>query len=150
MEACAGLPAGTRCEGDGVFYHLSATRPEELGDGRSLTMYVGERNSRLSEPTWLGALSQTEGAIPRVVGVAEHVPNSAQATAADFSSDHPGGANFLFGDGAVHFVADLIELSVYQKMARRSESPAEEEPLGEVSPIDAELSPSDGAASPRD
>ena len=30
------------------------------------------------------------------------------------SSNHPGGVNVLFGDGAVHFIADNIELATWR------------------------------------
>jgi prepilin-type processing-associated H-X9-DG protein len=32
----------------------------------------------------------------------------------NFRSDHPGGANFTFADGSVHFVADGIDMAAYR------------------------------------
>jgi prepilin-type processing-associated H-X9-DG protein len=34
-----------------------------------------------------------------------------------FGSEHPGGANFLFGDGHVTFVSDDIDYDAYQDFA---------------------------------
>jgi prepilin-type N-terminal cleavage/methylation domain-containing protein/prepilin-type processing-associated H-X9-DG protein len=46
-----------------------------------------------------------------------------------FRSNHPGGANFLFGDGSVHFLKDTINLPTYRALATRA--------LGEVISADA-------------
>jgi len=35
----------------------------------------------------------------------------------DFRSEHPGGVNFAFGDGSVHFIADDIDINVYQAIS---------------------------------
>jgi prepilin-type processing-associated H-X9-DG protein len=36
------------------------------------------------------------------------------------SSRHPGGANHLFGDGSVRFLADTLNANVYQALASRA------------------------------
>ncbi len=36
------------------------------------------------------------------------------------SSNHPGGANVLMGDGAVHFIKDSIDLRVWRALATRN------------------------------
>ena len=57
-----------------------------------------------------------------------------------FWSFHPGGANFLFADGSVHFIKELIVFRLYQSLAMRrgaKSSPA--------TPIDQDVSRS-GAA----
>ncbi len=40
-------------------------------------------------------------------------------TSQGFKSRHTGGANFVFGDGSVHFVADSIDLVTYHKLGDR-------------------------------
>ena len=32
---------------------------------------------------------------------------------ANFRSDHPGGVQFLFADGSVHFLAETIDMQAY-------------------------------------
>jgi len=34
-----------------------------------------------------------------------------------FGSKHPGGANFLFGDGSVRFLAETIDGTLYGRLA---------------------------------
>lgn len=35
----------------------------------------------------------------------------------NFGSQHPGGANFLFGDGSVHFLSETIDMPLYRGLA---------------------------------
>ncbi|WP_165246608.1 DUF1559 domain-containing protein [Paludisphaera soli] len=46
-----------------------------------------------------------------------------------FRSPHPGGANFLFGDGSVRFIKDSIDMNTYRALGTRA--------LGEVVSADA-------------
>jgi prepilin-type N-terminal cleavage/methylation domain-containing protein/prepilin-type processing-associated H-X9-DG protein len=46
-----------------------------------------------------------------------------------FRSNHPGGCNFLFGDGSVHFLKETISLPTYRALSTRA--------LGEVISADA-------------
>ena len=36
-----------------------------------------------------------------------------------FKSRHPGGAQFVFADGSVHFLFDSIDYETYQKLGDR-------------------------------
>jgi prepilin-type processing-associated H-X9-DG protein len=38
-----------------------------------------------------------------------------------FASFHPGGANFLFGDGAVRFLSAMIDTAAYQQLGHRDD-----------------------------
>jgi len=47
-------------------------------------------------------------------------PNHPRAHVEDYWSYHPGGVNFLFGDGSVRFIKNTINASVYQALATRA------------------------------
>ncbi len=120
IHTCEGLAAGIECKGDGTFYHLSATRFSNIRDGLSHTMLVGERSSGHGYSTWLGVIPEGAEAMARILGIADHPPNYADGHLDDFRSEHPGGANFVLGDGSVRFVSDQTPLNIYHALATRA------------------------------
>ncbi len=117
LDECEGLPVGTICRGDGAFYHLSETRFRNFTDGLSNTAIVGERSSGKGHSTWMGVVPGGEEAMARILGVTDHSPNFELGHLDDFRSEHPSGANFVFGDGSVHFISDNIDTAVYKAIA---------------------------------
>lgn len=105
--------------GDGTFYHNSRTRLEDLRDGSSNTIIVGERSSRLGSVTWVGAVPESRRPISRVVGRAGRAPNDPLAHFEDFGSHHVAGAHFLFGDGGVRTLSQAVDPEVYRGLATR-------------------------------
>jgi prepilin-type N-terminal cleavage/methylation domain-containing protein/prepilin-type processing-associated H-X9-DG protein len=140
-DGLAGLygPAGR-----GLFYRNSRTRIAEVTDGLSNTIFVGERSSDHAPSTWTGAVAG--GRCPAwMAGQAVYSPppgpaydnadfgealifahtNATHLPNADFPiydpdtfySMHTGqGANFLFGDGSVHFLTNGINPNTYQAL----------------------------------
>jgi prepilin-type N-terminal cleavage/methylation domain-containing protein len=106
--------------GDGCFFQNSAVRFDDVRDGLSNTLLVGERSSRLGIATWVGAVPEAGRAMARVVGRAGAVPNHVLNDFADFSSHHPFGANFVLADGSTRMISDEIDLEVYRALATRS------------------------------
>ena len=120
LHMCEELGPGRVCRGDGIFYHHSATNFADVRDGLSNTVFIGERASKFGHSTWVGAVSEGEESIARILGIADHPPNSPGGHLDDFSSQHPAGTNFLFGDGSVRLIAETIELETYHALATRS------------------------------
>ena len=112
--------------GNGVFFRNSRTRIGDILDGTSATILVGERAWSNANGVWAGVIAN--GVTRR--GAANRCPNSGApfypaATLVqahchvlnpiadpdggldDFSSRHPGGANFVFGDGSVRFLKEV-------------------------------------------
>jgi len=119
-DLCA--PAGSRCEGDGTFFLNRGVGFQEITDGLSQTIIVGERSSKIAPSTWVGVVTCGEHSPARVVGMATAPPNSLQGEDPfhNFSSFHPGGVHFLLGDGSVRFFSENIELKVFQALTTRS------------------------------
>ncbi|MDY0168026.1 MAG: DUF1559 domain-containing protein [Thermoguttaceae bacterium] len=113
-------------EGNGCFFRNSRIRFDDIHDGLSNTLLVGERSSRLDSATWVGAVPGAERSAARIVGRADRVPNDVLNDFGDFSSHHPFGANFLLADGSVQLISDQIDIDVYHAMATR----AGREPVG--------------------
>jgi len=125
----------------GMFYRNSRTKISDIQDGTSQTFAIGERSHNLSYVTWtarsvngwLGKTSFFEGGTDKFnpspeecwtqvlgpVGLEDglRTPNDPEAHVEDYWSRHPGGVNFLFADGSVHFVKSQINPLVYRALA---------------------------------
>ncbi len=102
---------------DGVFYGESAVRFADITDGTSNTVAIGERtvlpvyvDQPKRWPSWCGP-----GGLAPNKGVGSTVSSSVYNKMNHptdmhlFSSEHPGGANFCFADGSVHFLSETID-----------------------------------------
>lgn len=107
--------------GDGTFIELRPIRLIELQRGSSNTIIVGERTMARVPSTWLGVDRQGADANCRLVGNAWTSPNCDLCDECEFASRHPGGANFLWGDGRVEAVSQQIDSREYQRLARRAD-----------------------------
>jgi prepilin-type N-terminal cleavage/methylation domain-containing protein/prepilin-type processing-associated H-X9-DG protein len=105
----------------GVLYLNSKVRYEDVEDGTSNTFFVGEKRT---VGTDLGWISGTRATL-RNTGTGVNQPTVATPTNKDpvgsFSSSHPGGANFSFGDGSVKFIRTSIGLGVYRLLGNRAD-----------------------------
>tara|TARA_R110002072_G_scaffold303004_1_gene491209 strand:+ start:4268 stop:5200 length:933 start_codon:yes stop_codon:yes gene_type:complete len=104
--------------GDGAFIKSQSRRFRDFERGLSNTLVVGERTMAQVPSTWIGVSLAGEDAAARLVGSALEGINNPLADEGDYSSRHPGGANFLWGDGHVSFVTEDVELRLYHQWSR--------------------------------
>ncbi len=128
------IPGAGAATIDGAFYRNSRIRFADITDGTSNTVFVGEHTSRLSDKTWVGVVPysvtcekergvltdrcDSGGALvqghsgpdlhdhPQVI---IHQPNHPAQHADQLESDHVGGCQCLFGDGAVRFMSQYMD-----------------------------------------
>ena len=123
-------------DGDGVFFRNSKVRIGDITDGTSQTLLVGERSYRYSLTTWVGTVTGTKmvpsPGSPLPVEVDEPanfvLSHAGEMTAGaarpleinNFSSNHTGGATFVFADGHVRFLTASTDLATLVALATRS------------------------------
>lgn len=118
----------------GVFVLNMAVPMDSVTDGSSSTLFVGEKAIAEDELGWISGtratlrnagdrinlhLNQLRHQFPIQSGSGSS-PLAAEQVGG-FSSHHSGGAHFLLGDGAVRFVGQNIEESLYRRLANRSD-----------------------------
>jgi prepilin-type N-terminal cleavage/methylation domain-containing protein/prepilin-type processing-associated H-X9-DG protein len=131
---------------DGIFFNDSKIRLADVEDGSSNTLLFGERSHydpafdqpRTYMPVpvrsmgmWAFALRYEYGGPLTCHVLSTAVPINYQVQSYDlneqvddrlcaFGSGHPGGANFAFVDGSVHFLSDQTNLTTLQALSTRA------------------------------
>jgi len=137
---------------DGVLYPESEVRMKDITDGSSKTMLIGERTYQLrlwtkgayydgSPQQFVCVISAKNVAIPLNADSQSYCyrnnefggpcpsPWPTKFNDLYFGSRHPGGAQFVFGDGSVRFVHDSIDWNTYRRYATRNDDLAVDEPI---------------------
>ncbi|MEX2113749.1 MAG: DUF1559 domain-containing protein [Pirellulales bacterium] len=123
--------------GAGVLVRNRRFSTAQISDGTSKTLMVGERGGRRSpQTTWVGAVTgagvppsnpefEVEGPPVLVLtntGEAEEarVPNNPLDHVEDSNSEHADGVNFLFCDGSVRIIGNLVDPRLWQALGTRA------------------------------
>ena len=111
-------------DNNGVFFLNSRIRFDDIDDGSSNTIFIGE----VSDPDALGWMSGTRATLRNTGSIQGRstrngsipIPKSDDLLlVGGFSSFHTGGANFAFGDGSIRFISQSILPALFQKLGNR-------------------------------
>ncbi|QDU96945.1 DUF1559 domain-containing protein [Lignipirellula cremea] len=126
----------------GVMYTNSAISVQQITDGTSTTFLAGERHNKYQldsagleapfsggDTTWVGAGNSdyTTGTAttpagnwaPHNMSFCFRGPN--RDFSRGFSSQHPGGSQFVMCDDSVNFISDTVDINVYRRLSRRND-----------------------------
>lgn len=105
---------------DGIFYRNSRTRMEDVPDGTSNTIVVGERSGFIFDSTWVGVVHGAAWPAWRVLGWTGEPPNNKPMSEvhfhwyAQFNSAHWNLTNFLLLDGSVQVVSNDVDPETFR------------------------------------
>ncbi len=118
---------------NGAFYRNSSTRIEDIDDGSTNTLAIGERPAMFAKAPWAGAMSngtvRTTPGAPVYVSILQLAPamclsrinkislNSPYSEPYDFFSPHSSVVYFLFADGSVRGLSQGMDIKILRSMA---------------------------------
>jgi len=116
----------TKYQNNGAFLYMTQTGHSSIRDGHSNTFFVGEvvrPDLWESSNVWTYAIANADSLRTTTnplntqpgAGITIDRRNGA------FGSSHPGGGNFLYGDGHVEFLNESIELNAYRALSTISQ-----------------------------
>jgi hypothetical protein len=114
---------------NGVFYLNSSVRYEQIRDGATNTIFMGEK---IDTPTTLGWVSGTRDTLRNASSINRPDPDDARRRqgmnippepnqVGGFGSFHAGGAQFGLGDGSVRFLSENIDPEVLKNLGNRAD-----------------------------
>jgi prepilin-type N-terminal cleavage/methylation domain-containing protein len=122
----------------GVLFLNSSIRQEDIADGTSHTLFVGETSGTTTPLGWAAGTRQTLRNTGTPINGARLTPGGASPVPAPgqgppfvvggFSSPHNGGANFVLGDGSGRFINQMVSIKVFRQLGHRADG---ELPAGE-------------------
>jgi len=112
----------TKYKNDGAFIYRDQRKHADISDGHSNTFFAGEvvrPDLNESSNVWSYALANADclrtTSNPLNTqpgdGIVVELRNGA------FGSSHPGGGQFLFGDGHINFVSDRMDIETYRALS---------------------------------
>ncbi|WDI43150.1 DUF1559 domain-containing protein [Bremerella sp. P1] len=124
-----GIGSKVKWENSGMFVYRDSFGVQDATDGLSNVMFVGEvidghLSNHINRWTIAGrhldSLRSTENPVNTPPGQGVTTSPYGEALNGAFGSRHPGGGNFAFGDGSVHFIPETINLTIYKLLGQRS------------------------------
>ena len=134
-------PIGT--DNNGVFFLNSSVGYDQITDGSSWTIFVGEtilpgkRDAQINNLGWMSGTRSTlrnAGSLINMEirafykdessenqGRDDEVDKSSPTYVGGFSSHHVGGAMFALGDGSVRFMSENIDPGTFKNLANRAD-----------------------------
>lgn len=113
----------TKYQNNGMFMYVVQRKAKQVEDGLSNTMMLGEvflADTYESSNTWTYAIANADS-LRSTANPLNTQPGGGKKVLerrnGAFGSQHPGGAVFCFADGHAEFLADGVDLTLYQEMS---------------------------------
>ena len=121
-----GIACPTKDLNTGMALYVVRVKRKQITDGTSKTLLLGEVEdcTRPNNRWWSGlrhqdSMRSTDNPVNTPPGQGVTYPSGGGVNGA-FGSQHPGGAMFALVDGAVRFVEESIDLSLYRSLGQRA------------------------------
>ena len=111
----------------GVLYLNSHIRQQDVYDGTSTTIYVGEKLIEKNDLGWMSGTRATLRNTGSPLNAASDDKANDPLHVGGFSSHHLGGVNAGFGDGSIRFLKDSIAWQVLRNLGNRDDGEMIEE-----------------------
>ena len=130
-----GVSTTLKCQNTGLFNYGSSRMQREITDGLSNTFFAGEvlaAHTPESENIWsygarlVDTMRNTENPVNTPPGKGAFItcPYPPTCHNGAFGSEHPQGANFLYGDARVVFINENVDLGIYRAASTISKGEA--------------------------